>query len=101
MRGNNRCSQSYLYFWLDLPDMTERIKALNSNSAQPGINQNGVRSLPILIPPPEVLRRFDEFVGPLLSQLFCLAKMNRVLYESLDLLLPRLISHKLDVSCSV
>jgi restriction endonuclease S subunit len=48
-RTNSRCSQTYLYFWLDQPGMTQKIKNLNANAAQPGINQVGVKGLPILL----------------------------------------------------
>src|SRR5205823_2036197 len=42
LRANRRyCSQNYLYFWLDQPDMTQNIRNLNANAAQPGINQQG------------------------------------------------------------
>jgi len=50
IRTNNQLNQIYLYFWLDQSFMTEKIKNLNANSAQPGINRPGVSSLPILIP---------------------------------------------------
>ena len=40
----------YLFFWLDQSWMTQEIIALNSNSAQPGINQTGVRGLPFSCP---------------------------------------------------
>lgn len=98
LRTNNRCPQNYLYFWLDLPEMTEKIKNLNANAAQPGINQAGVKSLPILLPDEETLRKFDEIVEPLLTLLFNLAKKNMQLRQTRDLLLPKLISGEIDVS---
>ena len=98
LRTNERCSQPYLFFWLELLDMTERIKQLNANAAQPGINQKGVKGLPILLPDRKFLDLFDEFVEPLLAKLFNLAKKNQVLRRTRDLLLPKLISGELDVS---
>ncbi len=98
LRVNNQISQSYLYFWLDQPEMTQNIKNLNANSAQPGINQVGVKGLPILIPTKEIIVKFDELCEPLLSELFLLAKENNILRKTRDLLLPRLISGELEVS---
>lgn len=89
---------SFLYFWLDQPDMTSKIKGLNSNAAQPGLNQSGVNSLSILQPPAPLVAQYSEMVEPILALLFQLAKANRFLSSSRDLLLPRLVSGELAVS---
>ncbi len=98
LRTNSRCSQNYLYFYLDRPDITQKIINLNTNAAQPGINQAGVKSLPILLPPKELIELFDNKVEPLLGLLFNLAKKNQTLRKKRDLLLPKLISGEIDVS---
>ena len=88
----------YLYFWLDQPEVTSRIKALNSNAAQPGLNQPGINSLAILQPSSLVLAQFTEVVEPMLALLFCAAKANARLSLSRDLLLPSLISGELSIA---
>ena len=98
LRTNNRCRQSYLYFWLDQPEMTQNIRNLNANAAQPGINQAGVKGLPILLPDQRTLELFDSIIDPVLSQFFNLAKKNANLRRTRDLLLPRLVSGEIDVS---
>lgn len=98
LRCNNRITQNYLFFWLDFPDMTEMIRNLNANAAQPGINQASVRGLPILIPTREVLDVFQNTVEPLIALLFNLAKQNRILQITRDCTLPKLISGEIDVS---
>ena len=97
LRANGIVSQTYLYFWLDLPDMTSKIKATNANAAQPGINQVGVSSLPVLIPSKVVLDKFTENVEPCIAMLFNLAKKNAKLRATRDLLLPKLIAGDTDV----
>ena len=98
LRANEPVTQSYLFFWLDQPDMTQTIRNLNSNAAQPGINQEGVKNLPILIPDPTILRSFERLVDPILAQLFNLAKQTRILGHTRELLLPKLISGEIDGS---
>ena len=98
LRTNDCCSQNYLYFWLDQPEMTQKIRNLNANAAQPGINQAGVRSLPIILPDQTTFNKFESIIEPLLIQLFILAKKNIILRHSRDLLLPKLISGEVDVS---
>jgi type I restriction enzyme S subunit len=98
LRTNGRVSQSFLYFWLDLPASTQRIIDLNSNAAQPGISQPKVLGLPILVPPSRLVEHFDTFAEPLLALLFNLARQNRNLGATRDLLLPKLVSGEIDVS---
>ena len=97
MRTNGRFSQNYLFFWLDQPEMTQNIINLNANAAQPGINQSGVRGLPILLPPTPLLENAEQILEPLLGALFNYAKRNNILRRTRDLLLPKLISGELDV----
>jgi type I restriction enzyme S subunit len=87
-----------LFFWLDQPEMTQNIINLNANAAQPGINQPGVRGLPILLPPTPLLENAEQILEPLLGALFNYAKRNNILRRTRDLLLPKLISVELDVS---
>jgi type I restriction enzyme S subunit len=92
LRTNDRCTQAYLFFWLDQPDMTQAIRNLNANAAQPGLNQPGVKGLPVLVPPKPLLEEFDKHANPILSEIFNLAKKNSLLRRTRDLLLPKLIS---------
>ncbi len=97
LRVNDFVTPRYLYFWLDQSWMTERIVNLNSNSAQPGINRTAVYSLPILMPPPDVIQKWDEIVEPLLANLFANCKENRIVARTRDYLLPRLMSGQIEI----
>lgn len=92
LRNKNRCSQRFLYFWLDQAWMTDEIIALNSNSAQPGINQAGVRRLSVLKPPDAVIQRFDNVIKPLTDRVFLNCHQSRTLTSIRDGLLPKLMS---------
>jgi type I restriction enzyme, S subunit len=98
LRSADSIYQNYIYFWLDQDWMTDAIINLNSNAAQPGINQAGVKSLPILVPKDNIIQDFNEIIDPILDQLFTLAKINVYLLKTRDLLLPKLINGKIDVS---
>ncbi len=87
--------QRYLFFWLDQHWMTQEIISLNSNSAQPGINQQGVRSLPFLMAPDPVVALFDHISKTLTERLFAACHESRTLAAVRDALLPKLISGEL------
>ena len=98
LRGiGTRLTQNFLYLWLQEPDTVQAIRATNANAAQPGINQQSVNGLDILLPDEEIAARFDRTVEPLLAELVNLAKQNVNLRETRDLLLPKLISGEVSV----
>lgn len=98
LRANKRISQKYLFFWVEQPWVNQEIINLNTNAAQPGINRVSVKTLPILVPDSKLIKKFDEIVGPLIKMLFTCCKENQILRQTRDLLLPKLISGKIDVS---
>ena len=97
LRCNTKCSQYYLYFTLDTKENTDNIIKLNANAAQPGINQEQVKGLKILVAPMEIIRAFDLKIASIVSQIFNLCKKNRNLQQTRDMLLPRLMSGEIDV----
>ena len=99
LRSNgNQLTQNILYLWLQEKSTVNAIRATNANAAQPGINQNGISSVKVILPSHELAQEFDELVEPLLAQIINNAKSNRILRRTRDLLLPKLISGELDVS---
>lgn len=97
LRTNPKCSPYYLYFTLDTIENTERIKQLNTNAAQPGINQEQVKGLTIILPLKKYIEKFDNVVKPIVSQIFKLCIKNQTFKQTRELLLPRLISGEIDV----
>ncbi|WP_107562159.1 restriction endonuclease subunit S [Candidatus Methylomirabilis limnetica] len=97
LRPRRSEEQRFLFFWLDQASMTQEIVSLNSNSAQPGINQPGVRGLPVLLPKDEVVDAFDQLVARLTARLFANCKESRTLAALRDTLLPKLISGALRI----
>jgi type I restriction enzyme S subunit len=95
LRTARREDQRFLFFWLDQGWMTQEIVNLNSNSAQPGINQVGVRGLKLLIPPDDVVVAFDRAVAELTRRLFATRKEAIDLAGLRDAILPKLMSGSL------
>jgi type I restriction enzyme, S subunit len=97
IRTHKLAAQYFLYFYLSQPTIHEHVKTINKNAAQPGINKAELRSIPIILPPSELIAEFEGFVSQNIRQIFHLAKAQRVLSKTRDLLLPRLISGKLSL----
>jgi type I restriction enzyme S subunit len=70
----------------------------NTSSIGNAINSQIVKSMPILLPKSDVVRKFQKYVVPTFKQILLLIKKNNTLRQTRDLLLPKLISGKVDVS---
>jgi type I restriction enzyme S subunit len=97
LRVREELRQSYLYFWLDRNDVTDAIRNLNTNSAQPGLNKEAVGSLRILVPQLHILSEFDLLISFLLNRIFNNSLQSKTIDEIRDLLLPKLVSGKIRV----
>lgn len=98
LRMTNSIEQRYLYLWLDQEFMTREIVSLNSNSAQPGISQSGVRTLSFLYPGSRIVEKFDDLVGDMFDKILANSKESLQLSALREALLPRLMSGELRMS---
>ena len=71
---------------------------LNNDAAVPGLNRNQAYALPLLVPSPDLLARFENTCANMLGLARVLSRKNTNLRTARDLLLPKLISGELDVS---
>jgi type I restriction enzyme, S subunit len=95
-----RLKQNALYLWLQEPATVQAIRATNANAAQPGINQQTVGGLELILPDENTAAQFDLLVEPLLAEIINLAKRIQNLRRTRDLLLPRLLSAQIEVKAS-
>lgn len=93
-----RLKQNALYLWLQDPETVHAIRSTNANAAQPGINQQSVSQLKLLVPDVKVAVYFDDMVEPILAEIIILAKQIRNLRCTRDLLLPRLLSGNVTIN---
>ena len=90
--------QYFLFFTLYQKVYFEKMQKLNKNAAQPGLNQNAIKSLKLLMPNEKLIVRFDEIISPMMKVLFDLANQIRHLTEARDRLLPKLMSGEINVN---
>ena len=91
MLRSDMLGQPYLYFWIAQQGMMNRLAELGAKAAVPGINQEHVKSLKVVVPPSDVLQRFNELASSLIER--ALAQMARTvtLTKIRDELIPRLV----------
>lgn len=89
--------KNYLYFTLHQYEYFQLMQNLNRNAAQPGLSRGDVERIKMVIPSWDIITLYNNNVEPILKVIFKLAKQNTLLARQRDLLLPRLISGKLEV----
>lgn len=98
LNTKNKLHQYYLFFTLSTKEYYAKMQNLNSNAAQPGINQPKLLQLELLMTNNEnLLISFNDKVEPLVKQIYSLAKINKNLKEARDILLPRLMNRTIEV----
>ena len=83
----------YVYYVLSEMDM----ESFNSGAALPSMTTNILNHFKVILPSEDILALFDEKVGLLFSQIKNFIQQNGNLSRQRDLLLPRLMSGKLEV----
>jgi type I restriction enzyme S subunit len=89
---------SRMYLLFNLLSRVEEMVNLSTGATFKELSKKTFRSLPITWPTAEVLARFEQQCYPMIQQTRTLKTQNARLTRARDLLLPKLMSGKLDVS---
>ena len=74
------------------------VKAIVTGAVQPKISQANLRSIPVVIPSVDALSSFNQMIAPMFDLIRQNVDQNKVLVQTRDTLLPKLMSGELDVS---
>ena len=73
------------------------IRNLQCGAAQPHVYPKNINKLCVLIPTEELIHKYNDFVKPYYDEIEILNQHNKLLTKQRDMLLPRLMSGKLEV----
>ena len=85
--------ESLLLFFKNTP-----VKSIVTGAVQAKISQGNLRSIPIAIPPIEIITKFNAEIEPYFDLYRLNEEQNAVLADTRDTILPQLLSGNLDVS---
>ena len=92
-----RAISAYLYYWLISPSMQAIFSTQTNGSSQQFVGLTFMRRIKILVPNKYIMTSFEKNVAPIIDAMMMLHKENQNLIKQRDLLLPRLMSGKLEV----
>ncbi|MEN6510970.1 MAG: restriction endonuclease subunit S [Chloroherpetonaceae bacterium] len=87
LRSNEKANQFFLYFLLQ----QDELAMLNANSAQPGLNQQSMKSFSIIIPPKNLIDEFGSIAKSFVEKILKNAGQIRTLENLRNALLPKLM----------
>ena len=90
--------QYYLYIWFKWSIGQGLMQGIKGGSAQPKFNKTDFKSLPVILPPDGLLKKFHSTVYPIFETIESNQAENRKLAALRDTILPRLMSGEVDVS---
>lgn len=73
------------------------ISNLQCGAAQPHVYPKNTNRICILIPPEELIHKYNDYVKPYYDEIKILNQQNQLLTKQRDMLLPRLMSGKLEM----
>lgn len=88
---------SFVHAFLFFRENKEKLVGLSMGAAQKNINQQVIRSFPMLMPPRHLMELFNEVLMPAFDLWLNLQLQNQKLRAARDLLLPRLMSGEIAV----
>lgn len=94
LQGTNGFSTEFIHIFLNLTNIT----AFVTGAVQMKLNQENMKSIPMVNPPTELLNKFNKVIDSLYYQIRANLEQIRVLTQIRDSLLPRLMSGKLRVN---
>lgn len=94
---DKRKFSSIHYLFHYLLSIREYLQNISFGAAQQNISQDLINKVNIIMPNDEVVRLFEERINDIYNETRVLLKKNKVLIQQRDMLLPRLMSGKLEV----
>ncbi len=89
---------SFLFLHVSEPAFTEYLVSRTTGSAYPAVRPIDFEEAPIVVPSAPILDAFDQVAAPSLRLASALVEQNRSLARGRDLLLPRLVTGRLDIA---
>jgi len=93
---SDRLTEFFIYFWL--LDRVPLFQTLATGATFKELSRGEFRGLPIVLPPPDLMARFDSAVRPMGDLIERILWANERLVAMRDLLLPKLVTGQIDVS---
>ncbi|MCW5601374.1 restriction endonuclease subunit S [Nitrosomonas sp.] len=88
-----KISTEFLYIYLSQYQISNHI----TGAAQPKINQQNMNRIPMLLASDHLMKKLDCILIPIFESVFNYKNQNQLLREARNILLPRLMTGKIDV----
>ena len=99
LRSKNEAFQEFLFYTLLREQYFDSMQRLGkAKAAQPGLNQDDLKSLDVLVPPKALYQSFSKEVREIHKRIFNNALQSKHLAELRDYVLPLFMTGQLSIS---
>lgn len=89
----------FLYYTINSEEFHRVKDQFCTGATQVSLTNEGLSRIQIRVPPDDLVQEYEKVAKPVVNEILTLQTRNGVLRNTRDLLLPRLVSGELDVSC--
>src|SRR5699024_10237879 len=97
IKPNNISLREYIRRFLEQDSVQDYIYNSSMASTRPSVNKKSLGSIKLVIPPKDILKKFDDFSFTIIESILKYQDMNKKLAELRDTLLPKLMSGEVRV----
>lgn len=94
----NDVNQTFYYLYFYLKSIRSYLLSISFGAAQQNLSQALIKNVRIMIPSDDIILKFEKCVSNIFNRISILQQQNDLLSRQRDLLLPRLMSGKLEVN---
>ncbi len=88
----------FIFLTIKSEEFHQKKNQFCTGATQMALTNEGLEKIKIIVPNKNIIEDFGKIMLPLLDKIFVMQKKNKILRQTRDLLLPKLISGELDVS---
>ncbi|WP_419782264.1 restriction endonuclease subunit S [Malaciobacter marinus] len=97
LKNFNNEVEYFIYYFMKSEEIQNKLKNISIGSSQKALTIDSIKKITVIVPTNDIIILFNKLIEPILKEIELLQQKNQTLKQTRDLLLPRLISGKLDI----
>jgi len=97
LKNFNNEVEYFIYYFLKSEEIQNKLENISIGSSQKALTIDSIKKITVIVPTNDIIILFNKLIEPILKEIDILQQKTQTLKETRDLLLPRLLSRKLDI----
>ncbi|WP_421716447.1 restriction endonuclease subunit S [Arcobacter arenosus] len=97
LKNFNNEVEYFIYYFMKSEEIQNKLENISIGSSQKALTIDSIKKITVIVPTNDIIILFNKLIEPILKEIDILQQKNQTLKQTRDLLLPRLLSGKLDI----